>query len=118
MLTFVTKNSSHEIPSCTTPDITFPKPVFIFAPNKDIPDLFNGVLLKLIEKAIGRSINGATLQMYYYDEQLGNRSTVIKNLDGGLYHCLMPTKNTTIKDYFHKNNLLSTISQQSDALME
>lgn len=119
MITLITKNSSYEIQaSYNTSNITFPKPVFVFDFRDNIPDPFTGVVLELIDKVSGQRINDATLLMYYYDEQLGNKSTVMKNVGGGRYHSLLPTNDIVIQNYFNEKNLLLIISQQSDALLE
>ena len=119
MVTVVTGNSSYEIPaSYGTPNITFPNPVFTLPDDRDIPDPFTGIALSLQDKVTSRSINDATLQINYSDEQLGNRSNVMINLGGGHYYASLPVNDTTIDAYFSASNLLKTIPQQSDALID
>ena len=119
MVTVVTKNTSYEMPSSyDTPNITFPNPSFTPADYRNIPDPLTGIVVNLQDTVTSRSIDDATLQLQYSDEQLGNRSNVMINLGGGQYYLSLPINDTTIDAYFDRSNLLRTVQQQSDALLD
>ena len=115
----ITQNSSYEIPSLyDNPNITFPQPEFIWDSDIDLPNPYTGIVLKLEDIVTDRSITDATLKMNYYDEQLGNRSTIMQNIGGGSYYSLLPTNDTQINSYFNISHTHQTVVEQSTTLLE
>lgn len=116
----ISQNGSYQVPDrYVTPNVTFPKPVMnLSADDANIPNPFTGIVINLSDKASNLMLDDAVILMNYYDDSLGNKTIVMTNVGGGKYYAVLPTNDTATDAYFSVENLQTTISQQSNALME